>query len=105
MVYYVAGIHYVFVTMSVTIKRYFTIVHPLKHFSGKRYLLLISIVTTILYNIPKFFEFQRTQVTEKIGSTCSCMNLTYAMIVHTVRTQNLPAVYILFTFYKLSAFL
>ena len=52
----------VFVTMSVTIERYFAIVHPLKHFSGKRYLLLISIVTTILYNIQKFFEFQRTQV-------------------------------------------
>ncbi len=26
----------VFVTMSVTIERYFAIVHPLKHFSGKR---------------------------------------------------------------------
>ena len=52
----------VFVTMSVTIERYFAIVHPLKHFSGKRYLLVTPIVTTILYNIPKFFEFQRTQV-------------------------------------------
>ena len=57
----------VFVTMSVTIERYFAIVHPLKHFSGKRYLFLISIVTTILYNIQKFFEFQRTQVTETIS--------------------------------------
>ena len=31
----------VFVTVSVTIERYFAIVHPLKHFSGKKYLLLI----------------------------------------------------------------
>lgn len=53
----------VFVTMSVTIERYFAIVHPLKHFSGKRYLLVTPIVTTVLYNIPKFFEFQRSQVT------------------------------------------
>lgn len=52
----------VFVTMSVTIERYFAIVHPLKHFSGKRYLLVTPIVTTILYNIPKFFEFQRSEV-------------------------------------------
>jgi len=26
----------VFVTMSVTVERYFAIVHPLKHFSGKK---------------------------------------------------------------------
>ena len=52
----------VFVTMSVTIERYYAIVHPLKHFSKKRYLLLISILATIVYNIPRFFEYQRVQV-------------------------------------------
>jgi hypothetical protein len=48
----------VFVTVSVTIERYFAIVHPLKHFRGKRYLLLIPSLLAILYNIPKFFEFE-----------------------------------------------
>ena len=53
----------VFMTMSVTIERYFAIVHPLKHFSGKRYLLVVPIVVTVFYNVPKFFEFQRSEVT------------------------------------------
>jgi hypothetical protein len=52
----------VFVTLSVTIERYFAIVHPLKHFSGKRYLLIVSIVSSVFYNIPKFFELERTKV-------------------------------------------
>lgn len=49
----------VFVTMSVTIERYFAIVHPLKHFSGKKFLLMISTIASILYNIPKFYELER----------------------------------------------
>ena len=48
----------VFVTVSVTIERYFAIVHPLKHFRGKKYLLLIPSVMAFVYNIPKFFEFE-----------------------------------------------
>jgi len=49
----------VFVTVSVTIERYFAICHPLRHFSGKRYLLVIPILSSILYNIPKFYELER----------------------------------------------
>ena len=48
----------VFVTVSVTIERYFAIVHPLKHFRGKKYLLLIPSLIAIVYNIPKFLEFE-----------------------------------------------
>ena len=48
----------VFVTVSVTIERYFAIVHPLKHFRGKKYLLLIPSLMAIVYNIPKFMEFE-----------------------------------------------
>jgi hypothetical protein len=49
----------VFITVSVTIERYFAIVHPLKHFSGKRFLLVIPILSSVLYNIPKFYELER----------------------------------------------
>jgi len=49
----------VFVTVSVTIERYFAICHPLRHFSGKKYLLVIPILSSILYNIPKFYELER----------------------------------------------
>ena len=48
----------VFVTVSVTIERYFAIVHPLKHFRGKKYLLLVPSLMAVVYNIPKFMEFE-----------------------------------------------
>jgi hypothetical protein len=59
----------VFITVSVTIERYFAIVHPLKHFSGKRFLLVIPIVSSVLYNIPKFYELER-QVSDIICQQC-----------------------------------
>ena len=52
----------VFITMSVTIERYFAIVHPLKHFAGKKLLLITPIISSILYNIPKFLEFEWSEV-------------------------------------------
>ena len=48
----------VFITVSVTIERYLAIVHPLQHFRGKKYLLYIPTIMTVIYNIPKFFEFE-----------------------------------------------
>ena len=42
-----------------TIERYFAIVHPLKHFSAKKFLLLASVVAAVLYNVPKFYEFEK----------------------------------------------
>ena len=48
----------VFVTVSVTIERYLAIVHPLQQFRGKKYLLCTPCVAAIVYNIPKFFEFE-----------------------------------------------
>ena len=42
-----------------TIERYFAIVHPLKHFSAKKFLLLASVVAALLYNVPKFYEFEK----------------------------------------------
>ena len=46
----------VFITVSVTIERYLAIVHPLQHFRGKKYLLYVPTIATVVYNIPKFFE-------------------------------------------------
>ena len=51
---------------SVTIERYFAIVHPLKHFSAKKFLLLASVVAALLYNVPKFYEFEK-----KVGAVRS----------------------------------
>ena len=43
----------VYVTMAVTIERYFAIVHPLKDFKIKKALLPIAVLFAIVYNIPK----------------------------------------------------
>ena len=48
----------VFITVSVTIERYLAIVHPLQHFRGKKYLLYVPTIATVVYNIPKFFEHE-----------------------------------------------
>ena len=48
----------VFLTVSVTIERYHAIVHPLKHFCGKKYLLYVPAGAAVVYNIPRFFEFE-----------------------------------------------
>jgi len=46
----------VYVTLGVTIERYFAIVHPFKCFKLKKILLPSAILFAIIYNIPKFFE-------------------------------------------------
>jgi hypothetical protein len=49
----------VYLTMSVTLERYFAIVRPLSAFRMKRCLVPISITFAIVYNIPRFFELER----------------------------------------------
>jgi hypothetical protein len=46
-------------TLSVTIERFFAIVYPLKRIQLKSSLITTSIITAILYNIPRFFEFEK----------------------------------------------
>ena len=49
----------VYLTMSVTLERYFAIVRPLASFRIKRCLIPISIAFAGIYNIPRFFELER----------------------------------------------
>ena len=53
----------VYLTMSVTLERYFAIVRPLASFRIKRCLIPISITFAGLYNIPRFFELERYNFT------------------------------------------
>jgi len=48
----------VYVTIAVTIERYFAIVKPINQFKMKVILLPIAITFAILYNFPKFFEME-----------------------------------------------
>ena len=44
----------VYVTMSITLERYFAIVHPLKDFMIlKKFLLPFTVVFSVIYNLPK----------------------------------------------------
>lgn len=49
----------VYLTMSVTLERYFAIVRPLSSFRMKRWLAPISISFATIYNVPRFFELER----------------------------------------------
>ena len=46
----------VYVTIAVTIERYFAIVHPTKEFKMKVLLLPFAIIFAVLYNIPKVIQ-------------------------------------------------
>ena len=43
----------VYITMAITIERYFATVHPFKRFEVKKILLIGSCLFAIIYNIPK----------------------------------------------------
>jgi len=47
-------------TLSVTIERYFAIWYPLKRLRLKTPLMVVSVVFSFLYNIPRFLEFETT---------------------------------------------
>ena len=48
----------VFITLSVTIERFFAITYPLKKLNLKRWLILSSVSGAVLYNLPRFFELR-----------------------------------------------
>ena len=90
----------VFITMSVTIERYFAIVHPLKHFSSKRLLLITPMILSVLYNIPKFFEFQWSEVRNLKAQFHAkyITNFDYknGLVETTLRTNKVYTVYYIF---------
>jgi|FrelakmetLWP11LW_1041352.scaffolds.fasta_scaffold301229_1 hypothetical protein len=49
-------------TLSVTLERFFAVVYPLKRLRLKVVLISASVVGSILYNIPRFFELKTIDV-------------------------------------------
>ena len=47
----------VYITMAITIERYFATVHPFKRFEAKKILLIGACLFAIIYNIPKVSAF------------------------------------------------
>ena len=58
-------------TLSVTLERFFAIVYPLKRIEKTKFLIYLSLVGSIVYNIPRFFEFETAyeKVTHTSGNT------------------------------------
>ena len=46
----------VYVTIAVTVERYFAVVHPTKEFKMKALLLPFAVIFAVLYNIPKVIQ-------------------------------------------------
>ena len=44
--------------LVVTVERYFSIVHPHKAIKTTWFLVIISLSASIVYNVPRFFEFE-----------------------------------------------
>ena len=55
-------INSVLVTLSVTIERFFAIPHPLKKLNLKKILILASINSSLLYNVPILFKLGVSRV-------------------------------------------
>lgn len=55
---HVARMGSVYITMSVTLERFFVVVYPLKKFRIRKFLLPIVAALSLLYNLPKFFELE-----------------------------------------------
>ena len=49
-------------TLSVTLERFFAVVYPLKRIRLKVVLITASVVGSILYNIPRFFELKTVDI-------------------------------------------
>ena len=67
----------VYLTLSVTIERYFAIVHPLRHVGWKRILAPLSIMFAVAYNVPRFFEFYYDYEEGRIAMSALRSNHTY----------------------------
>ena len=52
----------VFLTLSVTVERFFAIVYPLKRIRRTRFLIYSSVIGAIAYNIPRFLEFKTNYI-------------------------------------------
>ena len=63
----------VFITLSVTIERFFAITYPLKKLNLKRWLILSSVSGAVLYNLPRFFELRYMILTYRVVQKNSCM--------------------------------
>ena len=64
----------VFATLSVTLERFFAIVFPFKNVDEvKKWLIPSTVVFTVIYNIPKFFEvkyFKNSNIMHKPILAC-----------------------------------
>eukprot|EP00093_Oithona_nana_P003964 03964.XXX_141412_139027_1 [CDS] Oithona nana genome sequencing. len=67
----------VLLTLCVTLERYYSVCHPMSPLRCKRHLLPASIVFSIVYNLPKFFEIHHSFVAIKLVTSDLRLNWWY----------------------------
>ena len=52
----------VFATLTVTVERFVAVMYPLRRLKNTKLLLSFSIVGSVVYNIPRFFEYETMRI-------------------------------------------
>ena len=73
----------VFMTLSVTLERFFAILYPLKRMYLKTTLLIFSVVFSVVYNIPRFLEFETVVGNSTNEDNSTIANETVSMKINT----------------------
>lgn len=50
------------ITLSVSLERFWAIRYPLKIFEKGYLIINISVIFTVIYNVPRFFEFETSEI-------------------------------------------
>ena len=74
----------VFMTLSVTLERFFAIVYPLKRLRLKSILIGASTLLSVVYNIPRFLEFETVLVVDTNSTNNASVSIYYFVYLHCV---------------------
>ena len=84
----------VFMTLSVTLERFFAIVYPLKRLRLKTILIAGSTLVAVGYNIPRFLEFETilvvdTNSTDNVSVSTLSVPLSRLLLAIVVGSKSL----------------
>ena len=82
----------VFMTLSVTLERFFAIVYPLKRLRLKTILIAVSTFVSVVYNIPRFLEFETILQVDTNSTNNESVRPTtkISTLIHYRRDKDLP---------------
>ena len=81
----------VFMTLSVTLERFFAIVYPLKRLRLKTILIGASTILSVVYNIPRFLEFETILVVDTNSTNNASVSISLMYTVFHKQSFNVNA--------------